>query len=122
MSKEITWNDKELLFGLDHLLDDVQKELGGSANRLNNEAKKAWRNAIGKYGRLTKGRNGREWFSLNRKTWYITNEWKVPDTIWASRNFLGAKRIQTMKSLKGIIVSKKQEELDKALEVAFSKF
>jgi len=122
MSSQITWNDKELLYGLNSLLPAVEKELQGKANVLDNEAKKAWRSAVGKYGKLSKGRNGREWFSLNKKTWYITNEWKVPDPIWTSRNFLKDKRDQARKGLRSVISKKKQEALDKALEVAFSKF
>ena len=122
MSSQITWNDKELLYGLNALLPAVEKELKGTANELDNEAKKAWRSAIGKYGRLTKGRNGREWFSLDKKKWFITNEWKVPNVIWSSRNFVKAKKLQAEKGIKTLISKKKQEALDKALEVAFSKF
>ena len=122
MNAKVTWNDKELLYGLDSLLPAVQKELQGTANVLDNEAKKAWRNAVGKYGKLSKGRDGREWFSLNKKKWYITNQWRVPDPIWTSRNFLKEKREQARKGLKAVISKKKQEALYKALEVAFSKF
>ena len=122
MRAKITWNDKELLYGLDSLLPAVEKELKGTADVLDDDAKTVWRNAVTKYGRLTKGRNGREWFSINKKTWYITNQWKVPNVVWSSRNFVKAKKLQAEKGIKTLISKKKQEALDKALEVAFSKF
>jgi hypothetical protein len=122
MSIEITWNDKDLLYGLNALLDDVQKELDGSSERLDNEGKKAWRKAIASKSVLSKGRNGREWFSFNKKQWYITNQWIVPNLVWTGRNFVKNKRKQASSDMQKILGMKKQEELDKALEVAFSKF
>ena len=53
MSAKITWNDKELLYGLDALLPAVEKELKGTADVLDDDAKTVWRNAVTKYGRLT---------------------------------------------------------------------
>ena len=47
MNISVTWNDKELLYGLDALKDDVAKNLSGSSERLNNKGKEAWRKAMG---------------------------------------------------------------------------
>jgi hypothetical protein len=122
MSVTITWNDKELLYGLDALKKDVEKSLFGSSNRLDIEGKKAWRKAMATEAVLSKGRNGKEWFSFNKKKWFITNEWHTPNIVWAGRNFVKNKRQQASSSLAVILGQKKQEELDKALEEAFSKF
>ena len=122
MSISVTWNDKELLYGLDALKDDVAKNLSGSSERLNNKGKEAWRKAMGTDAVLSKGRNGKEWFSFNKKKWFITNQWKTPDVVWAGRNFVKNKRNQASSVMARLLAEKKQEELDKALEVAFSKF
>ena len=60
MSISITWNDRELLYGLEALKDDVAKNLSGSSERLNQKGKEAWRKAVGTEAVLSKGRNGRE--------------------------------------------------------------
>lgn len=122
MNVTITWNDKELLYGLDALKTDVQKSLFGSSNRLDAQGKNAWRKAMAKEAVLSKGRNGKEWFSFNKKKWFITNQWKVPNVVWAGRNFVENKRKQASSNLAVILGQKKQEELDRALEEAFSKF
>lgn len=122
MNISVTWNDKELLYGLDALKDDVAKNLSGSSERLNNKGKEAWRKAMGTDAVLSKGRNGKEWFSFNKKKWFITNQWKTPDVVWAGRNFVKNKRNQASSVMARLLAEKKQEELDKALEVAFSKF
>jgi len=122
MSVTITWNDKELLYGLDALKDDVQKSLSGSSNRLDKDAKTAWRKAMGTDAVLSKGRNGKEWFSFNKKKWFITNEWHTPNIVWAGRNFVKNKRKQASSEMARLLGQKKQEELDKALEEAFSRF
>lgn len=122
MNISVTWNDKELLYGLKSLEKDVKTALFGSSNRLDTAGKDAWRKAIGSQAVLSKGRNGREWFSFNKKQWYITNQWKVPNVVWAGRNFIKNKRQQANSNLAVILGQKKQQELDNALEVAFSKF
>ena len=122
MNSTVTWDDRELRHGLDALVDDVQQELNGSSGRLNDEGKRAWRKAIGTESVLSKGRNGREWFSFNKKQWYITNQWKVPNIVWTGRNFVKNKRKQASSQMQRALGMKKQEELDKALEVALSKF
>ena len=122
MNISVTWDEKELLYGLDALKDNVAKSLSGSSERLNKKGKEAWRRAVGTQAKLTKGRNGKEWFSFNKKKWYITNQWKTPDVVWAGRNFVENKRKQASSILARYLAEKKQEELDNALEVAFSKF
>ena len=122
MSISITWNDKDLLYGLEALKDDVAKSLSGSSERLNKKGKEAWRKAMSKDAVLSKGRNGKEWFSFNKKQWYITNQWKTPDVVWAGRNFVDNKRKQANSIMARLLAERKQEELDKALEVAFSNF
>ena len=122
MSISITWNDKELLYGLDALKNDVAKSLSGSSERLNKKGKEAWRKAMSKDAVLSKGRNGREWFSFNKQKWFITNQWKTPNTVWAGRNFVENKRKQANSIMARYLGERKQEELDKALEVAFSNF
>lgn len=122
MNISITWDMKNLLYGLDALKDDVRKELSGSSQRLDSDGKKSWRKAIASEAVLSKGRNGKEWFSFNKKKWYITNEWKTPNLVWAGRNFLQNKRRQANSELAQILGTRKQQELDKALEVAFSNF
>jgi hypothetical protein len=122
MNSTFKWDDKELVNGLDALLDDVEAELNGSSKRLDDEGKNAWRNAIGSKSVLSKGKNGREWFSFNKRQWYITNQWEVPNLVWAGRNFVKTKRKQASANMQKIVGKKKQEELDRALEVAFSKF
>jgi hypothetical protein len=122
MNISVTWNDKELLYGLDALKDDVAKSLSGSSERLNKKGKEAWRKAMGTEAVLSKGRNGKEWFSFNKQKWFITNKWKTPDVVWGGRNFVKNKRNQASSLMARFLAEKKQEELDKALEVAFSKF
>jgi hypothetical protein len=122
MSISITWNDKDLLYGLEALKDDVAKSLSGSSERLNKKGKEAWRKAMSKDAVLSKGRNGKEWFSFNKKKWFITNQWKTPDVVWAGRNFVENKRKQASSQMARILGERKQQELDKALEVAFSNF
>ena len=122
MNSFVKWDDKELRHGLDALLDDVQAELNGSSKRLDDDGKKAWRTAIGSKAVLSKGKNGREWFSYNKREWYITNQWRVPNVVWAGRNFVKNKRKQASSNMQKVLGKKKQEELDKALEVALSKF
>jgi hypothetical protein len=122
MNISVTWNEKELLYGLEALKDDVAKSLSGSSERLNKKGKEAWRKAIGTEAVLSNGRNGKEWFSFNKRKWFITNEWKTPDVIWAGRNFVKNKRRQASSEMARMLSERKQEELNKALEVAFSKF
>jgi hypothetical protein len=122
MNISVTWNDRELLYGLEALKDDVAKSLSGSSDRLNKKGKEAWRKAMGTDAVLSKGRNGKEWFSFNKKKWFITNQWKTPDVVWAGRNFVQNKRNQASSLMARLLAERKQEELDKALEVAFSKF
>jgi hypothetical protein len=122
MNISVTWDDKELLYGLDALKDDVAKSLSGSSERLNKKGKEAWRKAMGTEAVLSKGRNGKEWFSFNKQKWFITNKWKTPDVVWGGRNFVKNKRNQASSLMARLLAEKKQEELDKALEVAFSKF
>jgi hypothetical protein len=122
MSISITWNDRELVSGLDALKNDVAKSLSGSSERLNKKGKEAWRKAMSKDAVLSKGRNGREWFSFNKQKWFITNQWKTPDVVWAGRNFVDNKRKQANSIMARLLAERKQEELDKALEEAFSKF
>lgn len=122
MNISVTWDDRELLYGLKSLEKDVKSELFGSSNRLDQAGKRAWRNSIASKSILSKGKNGREWFSFNKRQWYITNQWRVPNVVWAGRNFIKNKRQQANSDLAVILGQKKQEELDKALEVAFSKF
>jgi hypothetical protein len=122
MSISVTWNDKELLYGLDALKDDVARSLSGSSERLNKKGKEAWRKAIGADAVLSKGRNGKEWFSFDKRKWFITNRWQTPDVVWAGRNVVKNKRSQASSLIARLLAEKKQEELDKALEVAFSKF
>ena len=122
MNSIVTWNDKELVNGLDGLKKDVMASLSGSSNRLDSEGKKAWRKAIGIESVLSKGRNGKEWFSFNKKKWFITNEWHTPNVVWAGRNFVKNKRKQASSEMAKVLRQRKQEELDKALEEAFSRF
>ena len=122
MSISVTWNDKELLYGLDALKDDVAKSLSGSSERLNKRGKEAWRKAIGANAVLSKGENGMEWFSFNKRKWFITNRWKTPDVVWAGRNLVKNQRKQASGIMGKYLSEKKQEELNKALETAFSKF
>jgi hypothetical protein len=100
----------------------VAKSLSGSSERLNKKGKEAWRKAMSKDAVLSKGRNGREWFSFNKKQWYITNQWKTPNVVWAGRNFVDNKRKQANSIMARYLAERKQEEPDKALEEAFSKF
>jgi hypothetical protein len=118
----LTWDDKDLQYGLDSLKTSVNEVLGGAGCRLDEDAKKAWRRAIASDSVLSKARNGNEWFSFNKRTWYITNKWKTPDPVWAGKEFLQAKRRQADNMLGRHIGQKKQEELDKAIEFAISKF
>jgi hypothetical protein len=122
MNVTITWNDKDLLYGLDALKEDVSKSLSGSSERLNQKGKEAWRKAMVTDAVLSKGRNGKEWFSFNKKKWFITNQWKTPDVVWAGRNFVKNKRQQASSEMARALGQRKQEELDKALEEAFSNF
>jgi hypothetical protein len=122
MIANVTWNDKELVDGLNGLADGVRFELKGSCEELDKYGKNAWRKLIGKSGTLSKGKNGREWFSQDKKTWYITNEWLVPSYIWAGRNFVAGKRKQASKEMKLVLSKKKQDVLDNAVERAFKKF
>jgi hypothetical protein len=122
MNITVTWNDKELLYGLDGLEKNVKKSLSGSSSRLNKKGKEAWRRAIATQSVLSRGKNGKEWFSFDKKKWFITNQWKTPDPVWAGRNFVKNKRKQASSSMARQLGERKQAELDKALEEAFSKF
>ena len=122
MNISVTWNDKELLYGLDQLVKDVEKSLSGSSDRLNKKGKEAWRRAIASQSVLSRGKNGKEWFSFDKKKWFITNQWKTPDPVWAGRNFVKNKRKQASSDMAKQLGERKQAELDKALEVAFSNF
>lgn len=122
MNISVTWNDKELLYGLDQLAKDVEKSLSGSSDRLNKKGKEAWRRAIASQSVLSRGKNGKEWFSFDKKKWFITNQWKTPDPVWAGRNFVKNKRKQASSDMAKQLGERKQAELDKALEVAFSNF
>ena len=122
MNISVTWNDKELLYGLEQLAKDVGKSLSGSSDRLNKKGKEAWRRAIASQSVLSRGKNGKEWFSFDKKKWFITNQWKTPDPVWAGRNFVKNKRRQASSDMAKQLGERKQAELDKALEVAFSNF
>jgi len=122
MNISVTWNDKELLYGLEQLAKDVEKSLSGSSDRLNKKGKEAWRRAIASQSVLSRGKNGKEWFSFDKKKWFITNQWKTPDPVWAGRNFVKNKRRQASSDMAKQLGERKQAELDKALEVAFSNF
>lgn len=122
MNISVTWNDKELLYGLEQLAKDVEKSLSGSSDRLNKKGKEAWRRAIASQSVLSRGKNGKEWFSFDKKKWFITNQWKTPDPVWAGRNFVKNKRKQASSDMAKQLGERKQAELDKALEVAFSNF
>ena len=122
MNISVTWNDKELLYGLDQLATDVEKSLSGSSDRLNKKGKEAWLRAIASQSVLSRGKNGKEWFSFDKKKWFITNQWKTPDPVWAGRNFVKNKRKQASSDMAKQLGERKQAELDKALEVAFSNF
>lgn len=122
MNISITWNDKELLYGLDNLAKDVAKSLTNSSERLNKDGKEAWRRAIATQSVLSMGENRKEWFSFDKRKWFNTNRWKTPPLVWAGRNFIKNKRNQASSEMARSLGRKKQEELDKALERAFSKF
>jgi hypothetical protein len=119
---KITFDAKSLLEGMRKLPKDVKQGLSGSSNQLNELARKRWEREFKNEGVLSKGRNGREWFSPNKKKWFITNEWTVPDPIWGARNFIKAKRRQMNKQMASILGSRKQEILDEALSEALAKF
>lgn len=112
----------ELLDAMGGLADSVRIELKGSCTELDRLGRKTWSNLVSRYGTLSKGRNGREWFSLDRKKWFLTNEWLVPDEVWSLRNFVVGKRKQAEKSMKAVISAKKGDILNKSVERAFSKF
>ncbi|NBW10686.1 MAG: hypothetical protein EBR82_21940 [Caulobacteraceae bacterium] len=122
MNISVTWDDKELAYGLEGLKESVNDSLSGAGCRLNEAGRVAWRKAIASESVLSKGRNGKEWFSFNKKTWYMTNKWRVPDVAWSGRNFIKQKRKQANSMMGRILGQKKQEELDKALEEAIAKF
>ena len=122
MNISVTWDDKELAYGLEGLKESVNDSLSGAGCRLNEAGRVAWRKAIASEAVLSKGRNGKEWFSFNKKTWYMTNKWRVPDVAWSGRNFIKQKRKQANSMMGRILGQKKQEELDKALEEAIAKF
>ena len=122
MNITLSWDDKELLYGLDALKESVNDSLSGAGCRLNEAGRKAWRSAIATEAVLSKGRNGKEWFSYNKRTWYWTNKWRTPDVVWAGRNFVKNKRKQANNMMGKFLGQKKQEELDKALEEAIAKF
>ena len=119
---KITFDAKSLLEGMRNLPKDVKQNLSGSSNDLNELAKKRWQIEFKNQGVLSKGKNGRDWFSLNKKKWFITNQWTVPDPVWGARNFVKAKRRQMSKEMASVIGSKKQEMLDEALSQALAKF
>lgn len=122
MNINVTWDDKELLYGLEELKKSVKDSLSGAGCRLNEAGRVAWRKAIATESVLSRGRNGREWFSFNKKKWYWTNKWKTPDVVWAGRSFVKSKRKQASNMMGSYLGRKKQEELDKALEEAIAKF
>jgi hypothetical protein len=122
MNISLTWDDKELAYGLEGLKESVNDSLSGAGCRLNEAGRVAWRKAIASESVLSRGRNGREWFSFNKKTWYMTNRWRVPDVAWAGRSFIKQKRRQATSMMGKLLGQKKQEELDKALMEAIAKF
>lgn len=124
MNIEITWDDRKLQYGLSSLTRNVNKQLDNVACRLDEDAKKAWRNTIQSQARLsiTKRSGKREWFSFNRKKWYITNRWRVPDVVWEGRNFIKNKREQATNVIARLLSKRKQEELDNALAKAIMTF
>jgi len=123
MNMELQWDDKRLLYGLSSLTRDVNKQLDKSACRLDEDAKKAWRNTMGTKAKLSNGkRKGREWFSFDSKKWYITNRWHVPDVVYAGRNYILDKRRQADGLIGRLMSKRKQEELDNALEKAIATF
>jgi hypothetical protein len=122
MNISLTWDDRDLLYGLDGLKSSVNESLSGAGCRLDEAGRVAWRKAIASESVLSRGKNGKEWFSFNKKTWYMTNKWKVPDVAWTGRNFLKAKRRQANSVMARTLGQKKQEELDKALEEAIKNF
>lgn len=119
---KFTFDDISLKEGMNRLVPNIKINLGGSVSILVSVAKENWSRTMSPYGTLSKGRNGREWFSQDKKTWYITNQWTVPDPIWAGRNFIIGKRKQAEKSMKVAISSKKQAILNDALGKAIDKF
>ena len=119
---KITFDAKSLLEGMKSLPKDVKQNLSSSRNDLNDLAKRRWQKEFGNEGVLSKGRNGREWFSLDKKKWFITNRWNVPDPVWGARNFIKAKRREMSKEMASVIGSKKQSILDEALSRALAKF
>lgn len=123
MNISIQWDDKALLYGLSSLTRDVNKQLDKSACRLDEDAKKAWRNTIQSKANLSKNKKtGAEWFSFNKKKWYMTNRWHVPDVVWAGRTFIKNKRQQANGVIGRLLSKRKQEELDNALERAIESF
>ena len=122
MISQTKWSNGTLMNGLSSLSGWVSDAIGGSSDKLNEHGKKEWRKKFVDSAILSKGKNGREWFSLNKKLWYITNQWKVPDNIWDSKNYLKSKRAQANKDMQKTLSNEKQRLLDRALEIALGKF
>ncbi|NDC18700.1 MAG: hypothetical protein EBZ87_00310 [Microbacteriaceae bacterium] len=122
MNIKISLDSKSLSDGLDGFKTSILGYLDGAGCRLSNIAKSTWRNSLATESVLSNGRNGREWFSFDKKTWYWTNKWKTPNPVWAGRNFLKNKRKQANIVMAKIIGQKKQEELEMAIDEAINNF
>lgn len=116
---------EQLAKGIDGLLSDALSYMSGSADRLNEDAKQIYnknmRNSAKLY-RASKRNDWREWFTPDGKKWYLTNKWKVPNSIWSARTFIDNKKNQLNSIMQKDIGTAKQKEIDGAIEYAVSNF
>jgi hypothetical protein len=122
---DIEWSDKSLMDGLDGLLKDALSYMEGSAERLNQEGKFIYKTQMKGNGRLyTAGKRnlGNEWFTEDNKKWYITNKWKVPNSVYSAKNFVKNKKKSIEHAMRVDIGTAKQKELDGAIDFAVSNF
>jgi len=122
---DIEWSDNSMMNGLDALLTDALSYMEGSSERLNQEGKFIYKTQMKGNGRLYKAgkRNlDREWFTPDDKNWYMTNKWRVPNSIYSAKEFVKKKKQSIEASMKTEIGIAKQKELDEAISFAISNF
>lgn len=122
---DTAWSDRGMMDGLDALLSDALSYMEGSADRLNQEGKTLYKTQMRGSGRLYKAgkRNlNREWFIPNEKKWYMTNKWRVPNSVFSAREFVEKKKQSIEKLMETNIGIAKQKELDGAVDFAISNF
>jgi len=122
MNIQIQFTGKDLLNGLDGLKSSVREALSNSGCKLYNVGRDTWKRSTATQSVLSKGRNGKEWFSFDKKTWYWTNKWRTPNPVWAGRNFLKNKRKQANVVMGKVLGQKKQQELNNAIDFAIGRF